>query len=218
MLVNYACHPSVLGPDNLQYSADYPGAMKSYVESQTPGALCLFIQGGAGDINPYRDKQPVKQDGFEAVNQMGQELGKQVMATLARAKPIAAAPLKIGAEVLNVRHRWKPEQEIAVGLTAGSVGDGLCFMTVPGEPFVELQMTFREKAECGAAMLFGYSYSAGGGWAGYLPTVIGAVEGGYGADYNTTVAVGTGEMLIDRGVVQLFKLRGLLKDLPNSRF
>src|SRR5262249_251797 len=50
VLVNYACHPSVLGPDNLQYSADYPGAMKHYVESQIPGATCLFVQGGAGDV------------------------------------------------------------------------------------------------------------------------------------------------------------------------
>src|SRR5579864_8144222 len=40
VLVNYACHPSILGPDNLQYSADYPGAMKRYVESQIPGAMC----------------------------------------------------------------------------------------------------------------------------------------------------------------------------------
>ena len=145
-------------------------------------------------------------------------MGKQVMAALAKSKPVQAAPLKVGAEVLEVNNRWKPEQKIAIGMTAGAVGDGLCFMTIPGEPFVEFQMTFREKAECGAAMLFGYSYSVGGGWAGYLPTVIGAVEGGYGADYNTTVAVGSGEMLIDRGVVHLFKLRGLLKDLPDPRF
>src|SRR6202022_1758280 len=54
VLVNYACHPSVLGPDNLQYSADYPGAMKHYVEEKIPGALCLFVQGAAGDINPQR--------------------------------------------------------------------------------------------------------------------------------------------------------------------
>ena len=46
VLVNYACHPSVLGPSNLEYSADYPGAMRRYVESQIPGASCLFVQGG----------------------------------------------------------------------------------------------------------------------------------------------------------------------------
>ena len=220
VLVNFACHPSVLGPDNLQYSADYPGAMKQYVESQNPGALCMFIQGGAGDINPYRDKQPVKDDGFGAVNEMGQALGKQVIAILtsSRAKPLPSAPLKVVSEVLEVKHRWKPAEKIAVGISVGAMGDNLCFMSIPGEPFVEHQLTFREKSECGAAMLFGYSYSSGGVWAGYIPTIIGAVEGGYGADYNTTVAVGTGEMLIDRGVVQILRMRGLLKNLPDLRY
>ena len=41
VVVNFACHPSVLGPDNLQYSADYPGAMKRYVESQRLPARCV---------------------------------------------------------------------------------------------------------------------------------------------------------------------------------
>ena len=68
VLVNYACHPSVLGPANLEYSADYPGALKRYVESQLPGALCLFVQGGAGDINPYRDKEPGQASAFDAVD------------------------------------------------------------------------------------------------------------------------------------------------------
>ncbi len=67
-------------------------------------------------------------------------------------------------------------------------------------------------------MLFGYSYSAGGVWAGYIPTILASVQGGYGADYNTTVAVGTGEQLIDRAVVKLFELRGLLKELPDMRY
>src|SRR5258708_15900629 len=77
VVVNYACHPSVLGPDNLQYSADYPGAMKRHVESQIPGAVALFVQGGAGDINPYRDKEPVDGEGFQAVQEMGDSLGKR---------------------------------------------------------------------------------------------------------------------------------------------
>jgi preprotein translocase subunit SecY len=34
--------------------------MKRAVEAGIPGALCMFIQGGAGDINPYRDKEPVE--------------------------------------------------------------------------------------------------------------------------------------------------------------
>jgi neutral ceramidase len=218
VLVNYACHPSVLGPDNLQYSADYPGAMKRYVESQTRGALCLFVQGGAGDINPYRDKEPVKNAGFQAVEEMGGELGRQVLRVLERARPVADSTLRLTSEILEVKNRWKPEERIPIGITAGVIGNAVCFLALPGEPFVEHQLTFRAKSECATPLLFGYSYSAGGVWAGYLPTIQAAVEGGYGADYNTTVAVGTGEMLIHRGIVQLFKLRGLLQDLPDARF
>lgn len=216
VLVNYACHPSVLGPDNLQYSADYPGAMKRYVESRIPGAMCLFVQGGAGDINPYRDKEPVAGSGFQAVEEMGRELGKYVVSRLGHAKPVTG-PLRTFSEVLEVKNRWKPEEKIAVGWMAGAIGNSFCFAAIPGEPFVEHQITFREKAECGGAMLFGYSYSAGGVWAGYIPTILASVEGGYGADYNTTVAVGTGEQLIDRAVVRIFEMRGLLKQLPEVR-
>ncbi len=210
VLVNYACHPSVLGPTNLEYSADYPGAMKSYVESQVAGARCLFINGGAGDINPYRDKDP---DGFRAMEEMGQALGKSVVATIAKAKPVTG-DLRTLSEVLDVKNRWKPEEKVRIGWTAGAIGNALCFAALPGEPFVDHQITFRERTECRNSMLFGYSYSAGGDWAGYIPTILASVEGGYGADYNTTVEVGTGERLIDRAAVKLFELRGLLKDLP----
>ncbi len=217
VIVNYACHPSVLGPDNVQYSADYPGAMKRYVESQMPGALCLFIGGGAGDINPYRDKEPAAGEGFQAVDEMGQKLGRYVVGLLPRGRPVSGA-LRTASEIAEVGSRWKPDEKIAVGWTAGAFGDSLCFLALPGEPFVDHQITFREKAECGSAMLFGYSYSAGGVWAGYLPTIRAATEGGYGAGYNTTVAVGSTERIVDRSVVRLFELRGLLKDLPDPRY
>ncbi len=217
VLVNYACHPSVLGPDNYDYSADYPGAMKRTIESAVPGATALFIQGGAGDINPYRDKEPVAGQGFQAVEEMGQALGKYVVSILARSKPVTG-PLRTTSEVLEVKNRWKPKETIPIGWMAGAFGDSLCFAALPGEPFVEHQLTFRERAECGSAMLFGYSYSVGGVWAGYIPTILASVEGGYGADYNTTVEVGTGERLINRAVVKLFVLRGLLKDLPDGRY
>ncbi len=216
VLVNYACHPSVLGPDNYDYSADYPGAMKRQIEQQIPGATALFIQGGAGDINPYRDKEPVAH-AFPAVDEMGQALGKYVVSILGRTKPVSG-PLRTTSEILEVKNRWKPEEKIPIGWTAGAFGDSFCFAAFPGEPFTELQMTFREKAECTSSMLFGYSYSVGGVWAGYLPTIRASVEGGYGADYNTTVEVGTGERLVNRAVIKIMELRGLLKEVPDRRY
>lgn len=217
VLVNYACHPSVLGPDNYDYSADYPGAMRRTIEAQIPGATALFIQGGTGDINPYRDKEPVQGAGFLAVEEMGQALGKYAVSILGKARAVTGT-LRTATEVMEVKNRWKPNENILIGWTVGAFGNSLCFAAFPGELFVEHQIAFREKAECSNAMLFGYSYSTGGVWAGYIPTILASVEGGYGADYNTTVEVGTGERLVDRAVVKLFEVRGLLKDLPDPRY
>jgi hypothetical protein len=214
VLVNYACHPSVLGPENYDYSADYPGAMKRELEAEIPGAMALFVQGGAGDINPYRDKEPVSHQ-FEAVEEMGRSLGKYVVSILGRSRMVNG-PLRTASELLEVKNRWQPEEKIPIGWTAGAFGDSLCFAALPGEPFVELQMAFREKTGCANSMLFGYSYSVGGVWAGYLPTIRASAEGGYGADYNATVEVGTGERLIDRAGIRILELRGKLSATPGK--
>lgn len=217
VVVNYACHPSILGPDNLEYSADYPGAMRRAIESQMPGALSLFVQGGAGDTNPYRDKEPVP-GGFAAAKESGEQLARVVVNLAKKTRPVAGL-IRVAGEVTQVDDRWTPGAKIAIGWTAGVIGDGaFCFVALPGEPFVEHQLTFREKSECRTAMMFGYSYSTGGVWAGYIPTIRAAVEGGYGADSNTTVGVGTGEMLVDRAVIRIFELRGMLKELPDANW
>lgn len=50
-LVNFACHPTIMGPPNRLITPDYPGAMKRVVE-QAVGGHCLFLQGAAGDQGP----------------------------------------------------------------------------------------------------------------------------------------------------------------------
>ncbi len=50
-LVNFACHPVVLGHISNHVSADYPGYLQQYVEEHT-GAPCIFINGACGDVNP----------------------------------------------------------------------------------------------------------------------------------------------------------------------
>jgi neutral ceramidase len=50
-LLNYACHPVSLGSQCTDISADFPGTARRLVEEQT-GAICLFLQGAAGNINP----------------------------------------------------------------------------------------------------------------------------------------------------------------------
>jgi neutral ceramidase len=50
-VLNYACHPVSLGGQCTDISADFPGTARRLVEEQT-GAMCLFLQGATGNINP----------------------------------------------------------------------------------------------------------------------------------------------------------------------
>ncbi len=218
ILVNYAMHAVVLGPDNRQISADYPGAMARAVEKAFPDALCLFTQGGAGDINPYQDKQPVAENGFDVVAQVGNALAQEAIKIAQRMKPASNAPasLKATTEVLEFRDRWEPNKTLRAGLTSLLINNDIAIATIPGEPFVDLQIALRDKSEIKSTFLFGYTYSAGGEWIGYVPTLRAATEGGYGAGYNTRVEVGAGEAMVDRAIVNFFKLAGKLKNTPGN--
>ena len=50
-VLNYACHPVSLGGKCTDISADFPGTARRLVEEET-GAMCLFLQGATGNINP----------------------------------------------------------------------------------------------------------------------------------------------------------------------
>ena len=65
-LVNYACHPTIMGPPNRLITPDYPGATKRVVE-QAVGGHCFFFQGSAGDQGPLQ--------GFQADPKVYRELG-----------------------------------------------------------------------------------------------------------------------------------------------
>jgi len=52
VLVNYACHGTVLGYENELISPDWIGPMRHVVERALPGAKCLFFQGAAGNQGP----------------------------------------------------------------------------------------------------------------------------------------------------------------------
>ncbi|MGW8179160.1 MAG: neutral/alkaline non-lysosomal ceramidase N-terminal domain-containing protein, partial [bacterium] len=78
LLANYACHPVILGSDNLLYSPDFPGVMCRTVERSHPdNPCCIFINGACGDMNPYfadANDKPA-----ERVREVGEELAKEVI-------------------------------------------------------------------------------------------------------------------------------------------
>jgi hypothetical protein len=52
LMVQYAVHAVVLGQTSCKFSGDYPGLMKAVLEREIAGVQAMFVQGGAGDINP----------------------------------------------------------------------------------------------------------------------------------------------------------------------
>jgi hypothetical protein len=51
VLVSYACHPVVLGADNLRWTADYAFFVRAALEEALPGAIAVFATGCPGDVN-----------------------------------------------------------------------------------------------------------------------------------------------------------------------
>jgi len=54
LVSSFGCHPVVVGPNQKVFSGDYPGVtMTALEEKYGNGAVCLFVNGTAGEVNPY---------------------------------------------------------------------------------------------------------------------------------------------------------------------
>ena len=52
VLMNYSCHPTVLGPDNLKVTGDFPAfAVKEIESTLGEGGLAMFVNGTQGNIS-----------------------------------------------------------------------------------------------------------------------------------------------------------------------
>lgn len=78
VLLNYAIHPTVLGMDNLYFSADVAGALEREVSAALPGSPpVLFFNGAEGDIGP--SYEGLKQrGGLAACKGIGERCAKLV--------------------------------------------------------------------------------------------------------------------------------------------
>jgi neutral ceramidase len=82
MLLNFGCHPVVLGPDNLKITADYVYYFRKKVEEKK-GGLALFINSRFGDVNPppMAGKNVYTRDGgtFDMAQEMGEQLAQDII-------------------------------------------------------------------------------------------------------------------------------------------
>lgn len=117
LLVNYACHPVVLGHENRLVSADYPGFLCRFLEQAT-GAAALFFNGACGDINPR--EAHLSDPG--AARDLGEKLGHLALTALAEAEhyPVGeirwhrrrvSIPTRIPADLREIEARLRELEE-----------------------------------------------------------------------------------------------------------
>ena len=78
-VVNFACHGTVLGPQNLLASADWIGAMRDKVEADV-GGMTLFLQGATANLNPIRNSLDAADVAWDAVDALGHTVATAVIA------------------------------------------------------------------------------------------------------------------------------------------
>lgn len=217
LLVHYAMHPVVLGSTSCKYSADFPGVVQATVEQALPGTQVMFVQGGAGDINPlFQGRSGNEAEDFAQMDKIGQLLAAEVLRANTRVERLAPItdPIRVKSEVLQFPERWDTTKTMDIGITTLIVGRDIAIAAVPGEPMHRLQRTWKEQADVAVPLFWGYTLSAGGTWPGYIPDLRSAAYGGYGADASTRIAVGAGEQIMLRHLTHLYELLGMWKGEP----
>jgi len=129
VLFNYACHPTVLGPDNLLASGDFPSMAIERIEDRLgSNGFAMYVNGTQGDISVGHSSElsaiGVVTPGrtFERATELGQRLGNAVLEVLGNIK--VEDVVRLGFETIQVHLPLKQYPPPAESETAlGEAGD-----------------------------------------------------------------------------------------------
>jgi len=231
VLVHYTAHPVLTDAQVLKFSADYPGSLQAMVEKELK-VPCIFIQGAAGDqsANPPEGKRDPKSYG-ELLGAQVLELTREIATAVPRRPSVAARTdrfrfatrvnFQSSITFLLYSQAFFPElirnffHEFQSGVrpeVTTVVLDGeLAIVGMSGEPFCQHSLRLRQRAYLPRVLVFGYC----NGHQLYFPTIEAASEGGYGADSRVSpIALGAGEAMIDRALINIYRLLGKFPEEP----
>ncbi len=113
VLINYTCHPVVLGPDNLLITADYPGYTMRLIERiKGDGSFAMFTNGATGDINTGHSADlsalgyPIPGRTFERAEKLGTMLAGEVLKILETIE--LQSEIAVAAKSKSVALKLKP--------------------------------------------------------------------------------------------------------------
>ena len=172
LVIHSPCHP-VHEMCIRQVSPDFPGEMCLALSRKYPDCVPLYLNGTAGNLNP-----PTVSGGADDARRHGERLAAIAQELLDRASPIAPGPIQCGWRTLKLPARnpdGSPAAEpLALRLGAAAFGK-LCFVFLPGEPFVQIGLAIREAFPGQQVVVVGYADD----YIGYIPTDDAFDAGGY---------------------------------------
>lgn len=223
VIMNYTCHADVVC-QNYAVSADYPGvACRKVEEAFGTNLVCLFVQGAAGNIESLiitsrrtGPDDPFQTD-YNAIERVGHLLSYEAikLTKSLAAKPGNETTIRYLNDSLKFIGRFDKAKAFDVHLSSILINDEIAIATVPGEPFIQLQLDWKQKVGMAQPFVFGYTWYEGT-WPNYIPDIVSAARGGYGADQNgpTMIEVGSDEAIMNRHLENVLRLSGLMRDTP----
>ena len=113
VVLNYTCHPVVLGPRNLLVSADYPGVVSRTVEERLSNC-CLFTTGADGDIDPLVNLEAWGEGTFKDVEEIGRKIGDEAIKVAGNLKGVPEVRIGSLQKVLELPVKPPPKLEDAI--------------------------------------------------------------------------------------------------------
>ena len=119
VLFNYACHPTVLGPDNLLATGDFPNMAVARIESRLgPDSFAMYTNGAEGDISMGHSSElsaigVIAPDRtFEHATELGFRLGDAVLAALDRIETSDSLALDAATLLLKLPLKRYPAPDV----------------------------------------------------------------------------------------------------------
>ena len=189
-LFHVACHAVSIYPSNPAISADWPGAASRTIAAAL-GGESLFLQGCAGDINPWRR-------GEAAVATMAGGLATKAQAAARASVKLAPAPLHVARTRLQLPLMPAAKERLGADTVAAEIQVMVCgplaLVALPGEPMTELNLAIRERSPFPQTLVLGY---ANGNGVHYVGMPGEKARGGYEAGVAGAGTDECGRLIVD---------------------
>jgi len=192
ILINYSCHPVVLGRKNRYISADFPGYCTATVEKNLgKNSVALFLNGACGDANPVSCKGHYCNGTFRDVEQIGSKLAKEALRIISKVKCVSEFDINILTKKIKFQST-NPifEREIEVKIL--TLND-IFLIGIPGELSVQTGLEIKRDSNAKHVIISCYT----NGYEGYIPAQEAYRRGCYEAGLLCWLPEGAGEKIRD---------------------